>query len=67
MDEKGNLKAMARGLTPIFVQGCRDTKNNCASDKLIRSHGRLATRVATETNDEDRVFKVVKIFIAISD
>lgn len=57
MDSQGNLKALARGLTPIFVQGCREPKSNCASDKLIRAHGRLTTRMATETNDEERIFK----------
>jgi hypothetical protein len=62
MDAQGNLKAMARGSTPVFVQGCRDPKTNCASDKLIRAHGRLTTRTAIENNDEDRVFKVNQVF-----
>lgn len=52
---------MARGLTPIFIQGWKDTKTNCASDKLIRAHGRLTTKIATENNDEDRVFKVFEM------
>jgi hypothetical protein len=63
MDAHGNLKAMARGLTPIFVQGCRDPKTTCASDKLTRAHGRLTTCVGAETTDEERVFKVKCFFI----
>lgn len=59
MDNQGNIKAMARGSTPIFVQGWKDSKSHCISDKVIRNHGKLITKSSTAIqNDEDRVVKV---------
>ncbi|TKR58689.1 hypothetical protein L596_030100 [Steinernema carpocapsae] len=57
MDYQGNIKAMARGATPIFVQGWKDTKNTCMSQRLIRLQGRLKTN-GGGTEDE----QVLKIF-----
>uniref|UniRef100_A0A914CIB5 MH2 domain-containing protein n=1 Tax=Acrobeloides nanus TaxID=290746 RepID=A0A914CIB5_9BILA len=58
IDNQGNIKAMARGSTPVFVQGWRDAKIACIPDKVVRMHGKLTTKTPTCTNDDDRIFKV---------
>ncbi|KAE9549819.1 hypothetical protein FO519_006970 [Halicephalobus sp. NKZ332] len=59
MDNQGNIKAMARGSTPIYVQGWKDSKCHCISDKIIRNHGKLINKSATSAiSDEDRVVKI---------
>uniref|UniRef100_A0A914ED76 MH2 domain-containing protein n=1 Tax=Acrobeloides nanus TaxID=290746 RepID=A0A914ED76_9BILA len=58
IDNQGNIKAMARGSTPVFVQGWRDAKSACIPDKVVRMHGKLTTKSPTCTNDDDRIFKV---------
>ncbi|KAH7664871.1 Protein C34E11.2 b, partial [Aphelenchoides avenae] len=58
MDGQGNLKAMARGTSPVFVQGWKDGKTSCMSEKIVRMHGRLMTKTAVQANDEDRVVKI---------
>uniref|UniRef100_A0AC34QII6 MH2 domain-containing protein n=1 Tax=Panagrolaimus sp. JU765 TaxID=591449 RepID=A0AC34QII6_9BILA len=59
MDNQGNIKAMARGSTPIFVQGWKDSKSHCISDKVIKCHGKLMNKSATSAlSDEDRVVKI---------
>lgn len=63
MDNQGNIKAMARGSTPIYVQGWKDSKCHCISDKVIRNHGKLITKSATSAiSDEDRVVKVSFVY-----
>uniref|UniRef100_A0A7E4VHF7 MH2 domain-containing protein n=1 Tax=Panagrellus redivivus TaxID=6233 RepID=A0A7E4VHF7_PANRE len=59
MDNQGNIKAMARGSTPVFVQGWKDGKTHCTSDKVIRNQGKLITKTGTgAVSDEDRVVKI---------
>lgn len=51
---------MARGSTPIVVQGTSEPDLNCISERLIREQGRLKTRreQATGAPDEERIAKV---------
>ncbi|KAK0405165.1 hypothetical protein QR680_017833 [Steinernema hermaphroditum] len=58
MDYQGNIKAMARGSTPIFIQGWKDTRNNCMGQRLVRLQGRLKTSLGGGNEDE----QVLKVF-----
>jgi hypothetical protein len=61
MDYQGNIKAMARGSSPVFVQGWKESKYNCLADRIVRQQGRLTTLTPSQTSnvrDEDRVVKV---------
>ncbi|VDM99466.1 unnamed protein product, partial [Thelazia callipaeda] len=43
IDENGNIKAMARGMTPVIVQGWNNLNSKCISDRLIAQKGHLKT------------------------
>uniref|UniRef100_A0A915PTN1 MH2 domain-containing protein n=1 Tax=Setaria digitata TaxID=48799 RepID=A0A915PTN1_9BILA len=43
VDENGNIKAMARGLAPVIVQGWNEPTSKCISEQLITQKGRLKT------------------------
>ncbi|VDM38231.1 unnamed protein product [Toxocara canis] len=60
MDNQGNIKAMARGSTPIIVQGTAEPELNCISERLTRDQGRLKTRreQAAGAPDEERIAKI---------
>ncbi len=61
MDHQGNVKAMARGSSPVFVQGWRDSRYSCFSERVVQSQGKLITIGPTHKpiKDEDRVVKVL--------
>ncbi|VDD86812.1 unnamed protein product [Enterobius vermicularis] len=44
MDNQGNIKAMARGSTPVIVQGWKEPNSNCISERLLREQGKLKTK-----------------------
>ncbi|CAG9533798.1 unnamed protein product [Cercopithifilaria johnstoni] len=60
IDENGNIKAMARGLAPVIVQGWNDPTSKCIPKQLIAQKGRLKTikdRLKGIT-DQQRVEKI---------
>uniref|UniRef100_A0A914UXD8 MH2 domain-containing protein n=1 Tax=Plectus sambesii TaxID=2011161 RepID=A0A914UXD8_9BILA len=61
MDHHGNVKAMARGSSPVFVQGWRDSRYSCFSERVVQSQGKLINIGPTHKpthKDEDRVVKI---------
>ncbi|VDK46406.1 unnamed protein product [Anisakis simplex] len=63
MDNQGNIKAMARGSTPIIVQGTAEPRLTCIPEKLIKQQGRLKTNhdQAIGGTDEERIAKIFDI------
>ncbi|KAI1730501.1 MH2 domain-containing protein [Ditylenchus destructor] len=58
MDSEGNIRAMARGPTPVFLQGWKEINvKNCISKKLWLNKGKLVTKSPTMP-DRERIFKV---------
>ena len=55
MDYQGNIKGMARGMSPVICQGWKENekKYNCLSDRLAKLQGRL------NCSEEEKAFKVV--------
>lgn len=67
VDENGNIKAMARGLAPVIVQGCSDSTSKCISKQLATQNGHLKTlreRLKGIT-DQQRVAKVFYFFAVV--
>ncbi|KAK6111949.1 MH2 domain family protein [Brugia pahangi] len=60
IDRNGNIKAMARDLAPVIVQGWHDPVSKCIPDQLISQEGHLKTikdRLKGIT-DQQRVEKI---------
>ncbi|VDK58695.1 unnamed protein product [Gongylonema pulchrum] len=60
VDENGNIKAMARGLAPVIVQGCCGATSKCIPEQLLAQNGHLRTLKdrLTGITDQQRVEKV---------
>uniref|UniRef100_A0A158Q8A0 MH2 domain-containing protein n=1 Tax=Elaeophora elaphi TaxID=1147741 RepID=A0A158Q8A0_9BILA len=60
IDGNGNVKAMARGLAPVIVQGWNDPRSKCIPEQLVAQKGHLKTikdRLKGIT-DQQRVEKI---------
>lgn len=61
VDGNGNIKAMARDLAPVIVQGWNNPTSKCISEQLINQRGHLKTikdRLKGIT-DQQRIEKVI--------